>query len=365
MKVLDYVLSDLKLEYPINQTTPLEDFLFVDIETTGLSTSNSTLYLIGVIYYEENNFHLLQWFAETPEEEQEILQAFLEFSNPYTHFVHFNGNHFDLPYLIGKCKQYNLEESLGGKNGIDLYRRILPYKKFLKLNNCKQKTIESFLNIIRTDTYDGEELITLYNEYLISPTEYFLNKLLLHNAEDVLGLVQILPILAFSDLINRENFVNKVQANSYKDINGKTRQELLIHLEFANRLPIPLSFGRKGCYFSSSEKEGYIKVPMINTELKFFYDNYKDYFYIPSEDLAIHKTLAIYVESSNRVQATASNCYTRKEGVFLPQWSRLAQPCYKESAKSIDLFFEITDELKRDREFFTQYAAHIIAQLVR
>ncbi|MFI3201839.1 MAG: ribonuclease H-like domain-containing protein [Eubacteriales bacterium] len=365
MKVLDYALPDLTLDYPINQELPLEEFLFLDIETTGFAASTSNLYLIGAIYYRDNEFHLIQWFANTLDDEVVILKAFLEFSETFTHLVHFNGNQFDLPYLFEKCQQFQLGESFASKVGIDLYRRVLPYKKFLKLSNCKQKTIESFLNIYRTDTYDGGELITLYKEYLIAPSEYFLNKLLLHNAEDLLGLVQILPILSFTDLINHDNFVKKVQANSYKDVNGKIRQELLIYLTFPNKLPTPLSFGRKGCYFSASDQEGYLKVPMLQKELKYFYENYKDYYYLPAEDAAIHKTLAASVSTTNREQATAGTCYTRKEGTYLPQWTSLIKPFYKESIKSPELYFEITEELKRDRDFFTTYASHIMAQLVR
>lgn len=365
MKVLNYVLSDLQLKYPINQTAPLEGYLFLDIETTGLTASNSSLYLIGAIYYKENEFHLTQWFATTLDEEREILEAFLEFVDPFTHLIHFNGNQFDIPYLIGKCQQFRLMESFLTKEGVDLYRRILPYKKVLKLPNCKQKTIETFLNISRTDNYDGEELITLYKEYLIGPSEYFLNKLLLHNAEDILGLVQILPILTLTDILKNDNFVNKVQANFYKDINGKTRQELLIHLEFPVKLPTPLSFGRKGCYFSGSEQEGYLKIPILNKELKYFYENYKDYYYLPAEDIAIHKSLGTYVNAAHRQQATASTCYTKKEGKYLPQWGALIKPIYKETFKSSELYFEITDELKKDRDFFNLYASHILKQLVR
>ena len=37
--------------------------------------------------------------------------------------------------------------------------------------------------------------------------------------------------------------------------------------------------------------------------LKYFYDNYKDYFYLPKEDTAIHKSVATYVDKDFRQKA--------------------------------------------------------------
>ncbi|MFI3176796.1 MAG: ribonuclease H-like domain-containing protein [Eubacteriales bacterium] len=365
MKVFDNVLPNLEITYPINGDLPLEEFLFIDIETTGFTAAHSELYLIGVIYYKETEFHLLQWFAQSPQEEQAILEEFLNFVEPYIHLVHFNGNQFDIPYLMNKCEQYQLSHSLGQKAGLDLYKQILPYKKFLKLTNCKQRTLEEYLSIDRTDVYNGGELIDCYREYVEAPSDQQLNMLLLHNAEDVLGLLLLLPILAYADLTAEGAFsVKKVQANSHKDINGVTRQELLIHISVKQPLPVAISSSKGGCYFSASDTSGYIKVPLLTKELKYFYANYGDYYYLPDEDVAIHKNLATYVNSKNRQKALASNCYTRKESKYLPQYDTFVKPFFKESYQSKELYFEMTDELKRERPFFVSYAAHILEYLI-
>jgi hypothetical protein len=69
------------------------------------------------------------------------------------------------------------------------------------------------------------------------------------------------------------------------------------------------------------------------------------------------------VDKSYRVQATASTCYTRKYSRYLPQWDYVFEPFFKRDYRSRDLFFELTDELKKDREAFSLYANHVLQML--
>ena len=94
--------------------------------------------------------------------------------------------------------------------------------------------------------------------------------------------------------------------------------------------------------------------------MKYFYANYKNYYYLPTEDMAIHKSISSFVDKEYRQQANASNCYTRKLSLFLPQWEILVEPFFKREYKSTDLFFELTDEIKKNRDLFSKYASHIL-----
>lgn len=364
MKTVRTTLSDLKLSYPLEKHAALEEILFLDIETTGFTAKSSSLYLIGAIYYVSGTFHLIQWFAGNPSEEKEVLAAFLEFSKRFSFFIHFNGNNFDLPYLMEKAKQYELETDFYMQKGIDLYKRIAPYKMFLRLPNCKQKTIETFLNISREDKYHGGELISIYHDFVKNPTDFSYQLLILHNAEDMQGMVKMLPILAYTDLFNEPLKVTKVQANYYKDMDGKKRQELLMKIKLPSPLPISFSCGSNGCYFTGSMTEGNLKVPLFEGELKYFYANYKDYYYLPFEDVAIHKSVATFVDSEHRAKASAATCYTRKESTYLPQWDVLFEPFFKPDYKSKELYFELTDELKKDRVLFSKYASHVLQNMI-
>ena len=128
-------------------------------------------------------------------------------------------------------------------------------------------------------------------------------------------------------------------------------------------LPVSVSFMGKGCYFKGQDHEGTLIVPIYEEELKYFYANYKDYYYLPTEDVALHKSIASFVDKDYRIQACASNCYTRKISRFLPQWKILMEPFFKREYKSKDLFFELTDDIKKNRELFSIYASHILNEM--
>lgn len=360
MRILRQTIYIPELSYPLEKIAPIDKILFLDIETTGFTAKSSSLYMIGTAYWENGKWYIRQWFANNYEDEEEILSSFFRFAEKYTHIIHFNGNNFDLPYLLQKCTQFKLPYNFDGFEGIDIYRRIAPYKSFLRIPNCKQKTLEQFLGIEREDTYSGGELISVYHTYMETPTDFGLQALALHNADDIKGMLQVLPLLAFYDLLNELPRPKKVQANYYSDMNGDRHQELIMKLTLPSPLPRPLSGTAEGCYFKGEGSEGNLRIPLYEEEMKYFYSNYKNYYYLPEEDTAIHKSVASYVDKSHRVQATAKNCYTRKLSSYLPQWDMLFQPFFKRRYEDRDIFFELTEEMKTKRELFSTYAGHVI-----
>ncbi|MCM1047466.1 MAG: ribonuclease H-like domain-containing protein [Clostridiales bacterium] len=356
-------VENFKMSYPLERIAPLEKILFVDIETTGFTAKNSCLYLIGAAYYKDGDWYIKQWFSDNYENEQWILDSFFLFAKPYTHLFHFNGNNFDLPYLAQKAEQYKMPYNFDSFDGTDLYRRISPYKFFLNIPNCKQKTLEAFLNIEREDKFDGGELISIYHDYVKRATKYNYHLLVLHNREDMEGMLKLTSMLAYYDLFNEAPRAKKVQASYYKDYRGKEQHALLMNLELPTALPRPLSTFLNGCSFSGEGRDGSLKVSIYDEEMKYFYSNYKDYYYLPLEDTAIHKSVASFVDKSHRTQATASTCYTRKASCYLPQWDVFIEPFFKRDYNSRELFFELTDERKKDRTLFSEYAAHVLNKM--
>lgn len=364
MRTLRQTIHLPKLKYPLDKIAPLENILFLDIETTGFTAKSSSLYLIGTAYYEAGKWYVKQWFASNYEEEAQILSAFFNFAMKYTHLIHFNGNNFDLPYMLQRCAQYDLPYNFNHFEGIDIYRRLAPYKTCLHLPNCKLKTFEQFLGIERTDTYSGGELISVYHEYVKNPTDFGLQALTLHNADDMKGMLQILPMLAYYDLFNEPLRPKKVQANYYHDIGGNKHQELMMKLALPAPLPHSFSGAANGCYFKGEGPEGNLCIPLYEEEMKYFYSNYKNYYYLPDEDTAMHKSVASFVDKEHRVQATAATCYTRKLSTYLPQWNVLFEPFFKRNYHEKDIFFELTEDMKKERSLFAKYAAHVLHMIV-
>lgn len=365
MRTVNQTMENFTVQYPLERIAPPGELLFIDIETTGFTAKNSSLYMIGAAFWHAGCWHIKQWFAERYSDEEALLRDFFLFARDYTHLIHFNGNNFDLPYLVQKCEMHQLPYNFDNFEGIDIYKRISPYKFFLHTPNCKQKTLEELLGIGREDVYSGGDLIGLYHEYVKNPREDACHLLLLHNSDDIKGMLQLLPLLAFYDLFNSPLRAKKVQSNSFVDYHGHDRMELLMKLELPVPLPLPVSNLSNGCYFSGENNEGILKVPVYEEEMKYFYSNYKDYYYLPEEDTALHKSVASFVDKDHRVQATAANCYTRKYSTYLPQWDIFAEPFFKRDYMSKELFFELTDEMKKDRSFFSRYAQYLLGKMAK
>ena len=365
MIIKNYKIPNFSPAYPIEKLGDINDLLFVDIETTGLSAATASIYLMGCCFYENGEWLIRQWLCEEFGEERELLLAFQNHLASFGTLIHFNGNQFDLPFIEKRAALQGIDITFQNKTGIDIYKRIYPYRHFLRLTNCKQKTLEEFLSIRREDKYSGGELINVYKSFCKTHDAEALELLLQHNRDDVYGMLRLLPILSYADFFNEPLTVRKVESNLTKDAFGKTQKEILIYFSLKTTLPKAISCHGNDCYFSGKGNEGMIKIPVFTEEMKFFYSDYKNYYYLPNEDMAIHKSVSTYVDAAFREKASAATCYTRKVGDYLPQWEYLFEPFFKRDYGSKALFFELTDEFKENRDAFSQYASHILSMMMQ
>jgi hypothetical protein len=155
----------------------------------------------------------------------------------------------------------------------------------------------------------------------------------------------------------------KVQANYYTDMDGTEKKEIFMKLSLSCNLPVPFKCNLDGIFLNIEGNTANLRIPLFEEELKYFYSNYKDYYYLPDEDQALHKSVASFVERSHRVQAKAENCYTRKPGQFLKQWDLVFTPFFKHEYKEHALYFELTDNIKVNRSAMSLYACHVLSHL--
>lgn len=365
----------LALTYPLDIEYGTNKIAYFDIETTGFAADTTYLYLIGCIFVRESSLHMIQWFSEDIREEKELIRSFFEFIKEYDLLVHYNGSGFDIPYLMKKCEILQLNHSFENIISLDLYKKISPIRKIFKLSNYKQKSIEAFLRVDRVDTFGGGELIEVYQSYLgkkhienlkksraykprhdeISEADKLLHVLLQHNEDDLKGLVHISQILYYCDLFEKSFHI--LQA-------GVDEGRLTVHLEYNFNLPVRISFGNDCIYIRAYGRAVHMAVDIYEGELKHFYDNYRDYYYLPEEDRAVHKSLAIFVEKDYRMKAKPSNCYTKKQGLFVPQYNPVITPSFKKEHTDKLSFVEVhTDFLLRE-ENLTRYIHHILGHII-
>ena len=133
----------------------IQQSLFFDIETTGLSADISAITVIGCCDMDGN---VTQWFNEDGLSQKQILTDFLAFIQPYNTLITFNGKTFDLPFLTSKIKEFKINASFDQYEHLDLYQILKPYKKgeivwaqyeekFMTL--MAQRNIEKHINLLQ------------------------------------------------------------------------------------------------------------------------------------------------------------------------------------------------------------------------
>lgn len=370
----EYVLEQ-RPGYPFEKLFNINRIAFFDIETTGFAAEATYLYLIGCAYYKDSSFRLIQWFSEGIKEEALIISSFFEFLKAYDVLLHYNGNGFDIPYLQKKIALLHLDYSFDSIESIDIYKKLLPYKKIFKLGSFKLKSLEGFLNIHRQDTFDGGNLIQVYQSYIgkkhyeslwkirnsktdlpfASEADILLKQLLLHNADDIRGLLMISPILNYVDLFEKPIQIQQAVVN--EDV-------LSIRFEISADLPVRINYGDDLVNLTAFGNTATLEVQVFSGELRYFYDNYKDYYYLPAEDYAIHKSVAHFVDKDYRIKAKPSNCYTRKEGIFAPQYELLISPYFKMNYQDKRTFIEVHTDFLLQEENLELYVTHLLTHLI-
>lgn len=361
---------DIKLHYPIHKPYKKEEIIFFDIETTGFLPSASYLYLIGAMYYKEDSWQFTQWFADDMQSEQTILEEFLTFLSSYKRIIHYNGSGFDLPYLEKKCKHYKIHNPLTSIESLDLYKKFNSCKKLLPVSNLKLKTIEIFAGVVREDKLSGEELIQIYANYLgkyqfeklrlagekvpagipsyqkdvktfeenikSSTSSQLLDLLLLHNSEDVIGLMRISNILYYTDIFDSMPSEKSIKLEyQFTEENKVSCIMLKQELPYSFAKPVIIEAeifqgtNTASIILCLSNKELTIQIPIYYGKLKYFPDNYKDYFYLPKENMVVHKSVAQFVDKEFREKVKAKDCFLIKDAAFLPMPAPILSPTYQ------------------------------------
>ena len=340
--------------------------LFFDIETTGFSSKSTKMYMAGVLYAdsETGTFHTIQWFLEDYAEESALICEFLMFIKKYKCLIHYNGQGFDIPYIEAKCSSYNIIFDFSAFMHIDLYKYAAKLKNIFKTENLKQKTMETFFDLNREDIFSGGDLISVYYDFMEKRDERAAHFLLLHNYEDLKGMTTLVHILAYTNIFKQGYTFSSMTIESLTTSDGLKKKEAIIELHLNIPVPKRVSFGHQEFYMTAFNDKIRIKIQVYTDELKYFYPNYKDYYYLPEEDMSIHKSVAFYVDKNFRTRAKAANCYSKKTGQFLPQYQEVDSPYFKMEYHDKKMYFEATDEFQKDTELICKYADHILNRLM-
>jgi len=363
---------------------PKERIVFLDIETTGFKASSSSLYLIGLAEFRDDSWRLRQFFAQSRADEIELIRELNRFfrekrkGQDHLILVTYNGNGFDIPYLKEVEKEYGENGLFKDIISLDLYKEIKPFKKIAGLENLQLKTVEKKCGICREDIYSGGDLIPVYEEYLRlcrvikggcednerndQLKKKCLDCLLLHNAEDIADMIPVMQMMGYRHLYNGCFDFEKAEVT---EIGGKKVLDLCYRLK--EHLPAELYSENENTVISVSGEDPYrmeIAVSLESGERRYYYADYREYYFLPAEDMAVHKSVAEFVDRKNRVKATASNCYTKEKGEFfaVPGNAGRLAPFFYRTYKGTP-YAKFKEELLTEEPTWKEYAMALLESL--
>ena len=323
-----------------------KQMLLLDIETTGLSSAKNFIYCIGCSYPEGADAVIRLFFGCGKEEEQKLLSAFAQLLSSSSTIVTFNGSTFDIPFLKKRYRFYHMEDPFAEKNCIDLYREATKLKPLLALDSYSQKSLETFLGCSRIDPYTGGELISVYKKYCKNPTEDLLHLLLQHNLDDVRGMYDLISLLSYRDFLNGNFQIKKI-------LPEQDEKNCFLNFLLEPSRPFPQSVHRYDTYkkIILDGKKALVQLPVYEGELKHFFKDYKNYFYLPQEDTVIHRSVGTFVDPAYRQKAVRENCCVKKHCTYLMLPGLHGESALKKDYYDKQMYLDISEFQEKGNTF--------------
>lgn len=194
MEIINRVLDR---EFNIDRTIIGNNSCFLDIETTGLNRSKNIIYLIGILYFDQDKetWTLSQLFTNEKDKEKKLLSATMDLLSNFDRIINYNGNVFDIPFINQRLEHHSIDEYISREKSLDLYALIRSNQKILDLENLKLETIEEYLGIYREDIYSGRDCIRFYRQYVRNGKQELKDRILQHNYDDLYYLPDVVRII--------------------------------------------------------------------------------------------------------------------------------------------------------------------------
>lgn len=194
----------------------IKDCVFIDTETTGLAISGGTFaFMIGVGFYDQDQFKLRQYFLKEQVQEDAMLLDLLNFMEPFSTIVSYNGVSFDLPIIKSRYRYHRIPAKIEKKDHIDLLKFARMYFRF-QFDDRSLKSIESkVLNFQRSEEeIPGYLAPVIYQDYLKKNEIDQINGVFYHNAMDIVSLGALIGVINQISLFN-ESFHEKYETVNF------------------------------------------------------------------------------------------------------------------------------------------------------
>ena len=324
---------------------PKDKILIYDIDTTSFEAANGCVFMIGVLFFDNTSTggELVShhYFSEKISEELTIIETFLDFSTEYTICLSYKGESFDIPFISKRL--FDLKKQNSGNKDLcdrlsalytklqslrsrsyDLYNEIHAVKAGLNFTSSKLDSLRKILGQSVPERISGENISKFYVEHIAAMKLKALQEISCkpENTGYIREYVRkpIPDELAHISSDSGDRFLDNILARNLENMEAVLYIMKLSHLFVMRRGSFDVTIGSVPTVtFSISERDFHIDIPVeIQTlNLKIFYANFKDYYYFPSEDMAIHKSIAEFTGTGSKKKATSKTAYANVSGDFI------------------------------------------------
>ena len=107
--------------------------------------------------------------------------------------------------------------------------------------------------------------------------------------------------------------LSNAHISDYHAYDGSIQKELVVSFQPEAPVRAPGFYQHKGIFFLlTSPDHARLHIHIYQGDLRYYYTDYSNYYYLPEEDIAMHKSVAAYVDRAHRRQATASTATCAK-----------------------------------------------------
>ena len=373
-----------------------EQILIYDIDTTSFEAANGCIFLIGVLCLKGGELMFTQYFSESIDEEAQIIEKFFDEAEDHMILLSYKGESFDIPF-IGK-RLYALKQSELYKRftairsrSVDIAVEIMAVKASVGFSSTKLDYLRGKCGQQVPERISGENISKFYVEHIAATK---LRKLLETTCSaanhDMIGEYHPKPVIDelahirpdsgdrfLTDILyrNKENIESVIYLLRLSRIFSMRKGQFNVSIksETDNAEAYgSLTNNNDTIFFTyfSDDFELTIPVSIVSVSLRQFYPNYKDYYYFPAEDMAVHKSITEFAASGSKKKATAKTAYRNVSGRFIGIPSGFAKSesnkdasFYKTDYESAEYYLPV-DEISsiRDTEKIKELAYYLFLE---
>lgn len=171
---------------------PTGSILFLDTETTGLSTGTGTIpFLIGLAWLapEPDRWIMRQLFLNSPGAQNSLVAELDEIFKQFPYLCTFNGKSYDVPLIRSRfiLQRRSMKTFAHHFDLLHIWKRLLPGDL---AGGFRQKNLEScVLGILREGDLDGAAIPGLYFDWAKYGVDNGLSEVIRHNELDMCGMI--------------------------------------------------------------------------------------------------------------------------------------------------------------------------------